>query len=216
MINNMQIKAICQTLSDEKAQKIASIINKVAISYKLTNDMLQEFIANLAHESGEFSIKAENLNYSTASRLVAVWPSRFNLFGTGGRLNANNYVHNAKLLANTVYNGRMGNIKGTNDGYDLRGGGFCQLTGREAYTLYTAYINRTRGAKYTINEIANLVMTDDEWAMDVSAWFFCEYKNLEQMATDDKFKEIVQRWNGGFIGMADRNKYYQRALKVIH
>jgi putative chitinase len=102
----------------------------------------------------------------------------------------------------------MGNRSGSNDGFNFRGGGYAQITGRDAYTLYFNYIKNKVSAK-TIEELAALVHTTEELAIDSAFWFFCEFKNFEQLAIQDNFRELVRRWNGGFIGMPDREKYYQ-------
>ena len=215
MITAKVLNLICRNISEARAVVIADALNKAGAKYKINIDMMQEFLANLAHESGEFTIKAENLNYTTPQRLVAIWPSRFSLSGGGGKRKASDFVRNPTALANVTYNGRMGNRNGTNDGFNFRGGGFAQITGRDAYTIYTAFVNARDNTRLTIEQVAQLVMTDDYWAMDSAAWFFCEFKNLEQLAMDDRFRDIVKRWNGGFIGIDDRMKYYNRCLQFL-
>lgn len=69
----------------------------------------------------------ENLNYTTAERICAVWPSRFPSVA-----DAQPYVRNPEALANKVYNGRMGNEE-AGDGWRYRGRGPIMLTGHEAY-----------------------------------------------------------------------------------
>lgn len=210
-----QLRFVCRELSQARAAQIGALINAGMVKWKIGYDELEEFLANVAHESGEFTIKCENLNYTHAARLVEVWPSRFNLTGSGGKKNANDYIRNPKKLANEVYNGRMGNRPGSDDGFNFKGGGYPQITGRDAYTLYTRYVNQRDGSRLTIEQVAELVQTTEEWAMDSAFWFFCEFKNLEQMAIQDNFRELVRRWNGGFIGIAERQKYYDRAIKVL-
>lgn len=75
----------------------------------------------------------ENLNYTTAERIRAVWPNRFPTDKS-----AEPFVRNAKGLANHVYNGRMGNRPGTNDGWDHRGRGQAHITGRDMYAVLDA------------------------------------------------------------------------------
>ena len=68
-----------------------------------TSQRQSSFIGQCAHESGNFRILEENLNYS-AARLMAVWPSRFPSLDV-----AEQYANNPEKLANKIYSGRMGN-----------------------------------------------------------------------------------------------------------
>jgi putative chitinase len=197
-------------VNSKRAAEIEPILLELISTYQLPKEALPEFISNVLHESGMFTIKAENMNYSTPARLVAVWPSRFTLTKEPNKRDANLFINKPRELANLVYGGRMGNMQ-TNDGFDFRGGGFAQITGRDAYTLFTRFVNLRDLSKRTIQEVAQLVQTNDIWAMDSALWFFCEFKNLEQMAIDGKFKELVKRWNGGFIGMKERSDLYNQA-----
>ena len=60
--------------------------------------------------------------------MMAVWPSRFPTVASAAP-----YAHNPRALANKVYNGRMGNREGSDDGWNFRGRGAVQTTGREGY-----------------------------------------------------------------------------------
>jgi len=69
----------------------------------------------------------ENMTYTSAARIHAVWPSRFKTSAAAAP-----YVRQPQKLANFVYGGRMGNV-GPNDGWLYRGGGLPQVTGRAMY-----------------------------------------------------------------------------------
>lgn len=86
-------------------------------------------LATAKHETGgTFGPVTENLNYTTVKRIRQVWPSRF-----PSDAHARPYVRNPEGLANFVYNGRLGNRPGSNDGWSFRGRGLAQVTGRANY-----------------------------------------------------------------------------------
>lgn len=205
------LKQICPNLTADRANILAELITKVCPKYEIgTPARVQAFIGQIAHESGEFSIKTESTNYTTASRIVAIWPSRFNLTGTGGKLNANLYTKQPEKLANTVYANRMGNGDfASGDGFRYRGGGFLQLTGKESYKHYAGAIGKP------IGEAADLVHSTDEYALDSACWEFAVDKQLLDEADKGDYLTITKRINGGTIGWEERLKYYNRAKTFI-
>ena len=207
MINGSQLLQIVPNINANRADSLAKLINDGIAKYKLPLGALPEFIANIAHESGGFRLRKESLVYTRPERLIAIWPSRFGV----GKRDPKQYINNSTKLANFVYGGRMGNTQ-PNDGADFVGGGFAQITGRDAYTMYHRFSKRSG----TIQDTAKWVQDTDEGAMDSAFWFFCEYKNLEQLAVQDNFRTLVTRWNGGLIGMQDREKYLESARKVLN
>jgi putative chitinase len=205
------IKEICHEITEARAGAIEAIFEDTCAEYGITlkNDKAA-FLAQICHESGEFTIKTENMNYTTPQRIVDIWPSRFSMTGSNGvhgKLNAHDFTHNPEKLADVVYANRMGNgSPASGDGFKYRGGGFLQLTGKESYAKYAAY----KGLE--IADAANKVHTDDAFAMDSAAW---EYVVDKKLLGETDFVLITQRINGGTIGLAERRKYYNRALEII-
>jgi putative chitinase len=206
LISGKVLQQICPAVKLDRADFLADRINFIAPGYGIeTADTLREAVANIAHESGEFRIKEEQMSYKTAQRIVDIWPSRFNLTGTGGKKNANDFVKNPRKLANETYNGRMGNRIGTDDGYNFRGTGYLQSTGKEAALQY--------GKWWSIDpiELFQKARTEDWWAIDIAFWDFCIAKKLIPLSvSDERFNYIVKKINGGYIGLADRQKYFDR------
>ena len=91
-------------------------------------------MATAYHEVGQKLIPVrENLNYTKAETIRAVWPSRFKTLAS-----AVPYVKQPKKLANKVYGGRLGNDN-VNDGWNYRGGGLAQTTGEDNFKMVKAY-----------------------------------------------------------------------------
>ena len=87
-------------------------------------------LATAYHEPGPKSRmmpNRENLYYTSPARIAKVWPSRFT------HASATAFTRSPTKLANHVYNSRLGNRSGSDDGWTFRGGGLDHLTGREHY-----------------------------------------------------------------------------------
>jgi len=170
------------------------------------------FLGQIAHESGDFTIKTESLNYTTPKRITDIWPSRFNLTGSDGKKNANEYVKNEQKLSESVYGGRMGN-NNPGDGFRFRGGGFLQLTGKDAYKGYATYI------KKTVEETADLIRTDNHYSLDAALWEYCLNMKLnavaDQGSDEEIIKKITKRVNGGYIGLDDRIKHFKKYYSLL-
>lgn len=95
--------------------------------YGIQSDLvLCHIMGQFGEESGRGTEMKENMNYS-AARLLQVFPTHF----THDQAIA--MQHNPRLIADQAYGSRMGNHPGTDDGWNFRGQGFSQLTGRSNY-----------------------------------------------------------------------------------
>lgn len=100
----------------------------VFAKYGLTSDLvISHAMAQFSEECNAGLEMMENMNYS-APRLLEVFPTHFT------RAQAIAFQHNPRLIANQAYGGRMGNAKPpSDDGWNFRGQGLSQLTGRDNY-----------------------------------------------------------------------------------
>ena len=167
----------------------------IAEHYGLNANRGAHLLGQAAHESGNFMISEENLNYR-AETMCRVWPSRF-----ASVVDAEPYARNPEKLANKVYADRMGNgSEASGDGYKNRGRGFIQLTGATNIKQFAEHIGRDS----LVDDPSPIA---DELAMD-SAIFFFERNGLFAMAdkgvTDSIIKSITKRVNGGYHGLEDR------------
>lgn len=200
-------------LSGKIPAAILAIFPDTFAKYEINSPLrAAHFLAQIAHESGDFTIKTESMNYSTPARIVEIWPSRFNLDGTGGKKNANDYIKNQEKLAEAVYGGRMGN-NNPGDGFRFRGGGWLQLTGKDAYKGYASYLGKT------VEDTADLLRTDNHYALDAACWEYCINMKLNRVAdqgpTDDIVKKITKIVNGAYIGLAERQSNFSKFWNAL-
>ena len=159
------------------------------------------FIGQCGHECGNFRILEENLNYR-AEVLQKLWPKRFDA------AKAQACARNPKLIANTVYSNRMGNRdEDSGDGYRFRGRGCIQLTGSANYF----HAGKALGVDLIMNP--ELVATP-MYAALTAGWFWDTHK-LNILADNRDWKAMCKRINGGYIGLADREKHINHALSVL-
>lgn len=210
MITAQQLKKIGTGLNSARCEQLAELLNAACVRYGVTTfTQFDEFLANLFQESLEFNHKTENMNYR-AQTMADTWPSRFSKTKTRPYVPndlAISLQRNPEALANNVYGGRMGN-KLPGDGWRFRGGGFIGLTGREVYTKYAAYIGKP------VEETADLVRSQDYYALDSAFWFFYVLKGLKGKAEANDFIGIVKSINGGTIGLKDRLFYMERIRRL--
>lgn len=162
---------------------------------------VSHFMAQLATETGGFTIYLENMNYS-ARRLTQVWPSHFPTIEAGQP-----YANNPEKLANYIYADanrskgfRLGNTKG-GDGWRYRGRGLIQTTGRENY--------RKIGYEENPEDLADpdigLVAAIAEWT----------HTGCNGLADADNVEAVRRKINGGLIGIADCRAWLAKAKKIF-
>jgi len=159
------------------------------------------FIGQCSHECGNFRILEENLNYR-AEALMKLWPKRFDA------VKAQACARNPKLIANTVYSGRMGNRdEASGDGYRFRGRGCIQLTG------YTNYFHAGKALDADLVMEPDLVATP-RFAALTAGWFWSTH-DCNRLAEQGDWLNLTKKINGGTIGLDDRVKHIQHALAVL-
>jgi putative chitinase len=167
-----------------------------------TASRVAAFVAQCAHESGNFRLLKENLNYKAAS-LRKVFPK---YFPTDDLANA--YANKQEMIANRVYGGRMGNgDEHSGDGFRYCGRGLIQLTGKANYQAFAESL------EMDVEDVPEYLATF-EGAVQSACWFW-ESNNLNQWADKGDILTLTKRINGGTIGLEDRIKHYNHALHVL-
>jgi putative chitinase len=167
-----------------------------------TEKRIAAFVAQCAHESGEFTMIKENLNYRWET-LRRIFPKYFPTDDL-----AKQFAGKPEAIANKVYANRMGNgDEASGDGYRYSGRGLIQLTGKDNYFWFAESIGITP-------EEASEYMGTFEGAAQSACWFW-ETNNLNKWADQGDIETLTRKINGGTIGIDDRKKHYAHALHVL-
>jgi putative chitinase len=167
-----------------------------------TPQRVAAFVAQCAHESGNFVFIKENLNYKAAS-LMKTFGKYFPTADIAAQ-----YANKPERIANRVYANRMGNgDEASGDGWRYCGRGLIQLTGRDNYTFFAGSMD------IPVEEAAEYLATF-EGAAQSACWFW-ETNNLNRYADAGDIKGLTRAINGGYIGLEDRISHYEHALHVM-
>ena len=168
-------------------------------TFTLGDSELDDFLAQILHESSMLTRLTENLNYSSAERIQAVWPSRFPTIEQ-----AQPFVRNPEGLANKVYGGRMGNnLPG--DGARFIGRGLIGVTGKDNYTALGTVLKidlRSNPERLAEPHIA-LKASIHWWEGNVSDSIM------------GNIQKITQKVNGGQTGIEHRQQLADRAHDAL-
>lgn len=202
-INKMNVEKLNNLIGIIPEDILIELRQQVISRVGISDYQIAHLLAQCDHESNGFKVFEENLNYS-AKRLLQIFPKRVKtiekakIVCSGGK----------QAIGNFLYNGRMGNVIGSNQGYKFRGRGCIQLTGREHYTKFTEYIGED-----CIN-YPDKVLYDYKL---ISAFWFFDKSNVWRyaMPTLEAVKDVTFAVNGGYNGLEERKKAYQKYLGLL-
>ena len=168
-----------------------------------TPNRIAGFLAQCGHESLNFTVLEENLNYKaeTLEKLFSKY------FSKAGR-NAADYAKQPEKIANVIYASRMGNgDTASGEGYKFRGRGIIQLTGKDNYTNFGKSIGKTP------DEVVEYVKTLDG-ALESACWYWGT-RQINAACDANDITKMTKLVNGGTIGLEDRKKHYEHNLAVL-
>lgn len=180
-------------------------IPDTCLKFNITNELrLAHFLSQCAHESGNFKVVKENLNYSEKGLLTT-----FKKYFTPEL--AKQYTRQPEKIANRVYANRMGNgDEKSGDGYKYSGRGYIQLTGKNNYSEFDKLVDDD------ILKTPALVAT--KYPMMSAAFFFDKNKLwliCDKGSTPDVVKQVTLRVNGGILGLSSRQQLFNKFYKIL-
>ncbi len=200
-----RLKAICPNARSDILEAIVSDAPKAFADAGLTDHVrVAHFIAQIATESAGLTRLDENLNYTTAARLRKVFPSKFKTDAA-----AKPYLKNPQKLANLVYGNKNGNNQ-PGDGWRYRGSGLIQLTGRENFRKVGKLVGMPLENEPDLARLA-----DSALAIALGYWTKNAISTVAGEATDAAVKAVTKRINPALVGLAERTKYFKKAVKVL-
>lgn len=166
--------------------------------FSLGWDEIDDFVAQVVHETGKLECLVENLNYR-ADRLQVVWPRRF--------LNpeyAAQFAGQPAKLGEKVYGGRLGNDQ-PGDGFKYRGRGYLMITGKDNYEHVQSQIGQPLVDKPELLETPRVAL------LAAIAWW---EGNVPDAAIGN-VGLVSRRVNGGSVGLEERQKLAALADELI-
>ncbi len=192
------------TLSKEKAAEYAPLLNKAMDEFGInTPERRNMFLAQIGHESGDLKRMVENLNYSREG-LLKTFPKRFD------ESNVDDYARQPEKIANHAYANRIGNgDEASGDGWNYRGRGAIQITGRANY--------EAAGKGLGLDLVKSPALLEQpENAFRASAWWWKNHGLNEKVdANPTDVKGVTKVINPGAAGIDDRQKRFDRITKDL-
>jgi len=202
MLNSEQLKKM------HIGEEWVDALNETFERFQIDTPMRQaSFIGQCSHESANFKVLEENLNYRAAT-LLKLFPRTAKRTWGFTPEEAAAYERQPKKIANRIYGNRMNNRdEASGDGFRFRGRGILQLTGSANYR----HAGKALGVDFIMEP--DLVATPKYAAM-TAGWFWNTHK-INQFADVQDWVTMTKRINGGTIGLDDRIKHIMQALQIL-
>lgn len=201
---NFSIENLDQCIDNAKIADWHLALSKTLPDYSIsTLERVAGFISQCQHESNDFNVLQENLNYSWQG-LRTVFKKYFPTDAL-----AKSYHRQPERIANRVYANRMGNgDEASGDGWKYRGRGILQITGKSNY----------EACSQALFSDSRLVSDPDllrqpDYAVLSACWFW-KANRLNAICDARDVVALTKRINGGANGLEDRIEKWEHAIDV--
>lgn len=204
IITEEKLSKILPKLTQSQIKDWVEVFRAVCSEYNLiTSNRVASFIGQAIHESQGLKLLEENLNYTSAERLIKIFPNDF-----VDLEDAKKYVGKPEEIANRVYANQGGNgDEASGDGWKHRGRGIGQLTLKENYMKYFAY----KGLDLLTSPD---IVSTKKYAADSFGWFFRKNR-LYSLCDKWDIKGLSKKINGGRTGLDERILICNRVRQIL-
>ena len=229
---DITLEEINKVLGDYEDQsyrtKIVDLINKYIKLGKQKNKELHintclrkaHFLSEIATETSLLEKKLTEGNtppYYSQDNIKSLWPGKYTEIKKSGKLSDVASERPQKQLLNIVYGHKNGN-KGGDDGWNYRGKGLIQLTGRTNYNSASDFLKKVFPDDYIDLEANYDKVAETKYAV-LSAIAFWEGKSIYNIADISKTKETVPNVRQ-LVNSYDKNntrtqKYFENAIDAF-
>lgn len=173
---------------------------------------LASFLANISVESNDLRNTSESLNYSIQGLLNTFGRHRISSADCQRFGRAPGRPAQQREIANRLYGGEWGrkNLGNTqpNDGWDFRGGGIKQITGRRNYQRLADYL------RMPLSQVRDYIVNNREGSCRAAGWFWKSH-NLDAKAATPGVEDDRRAINGGLLGIAIVKKRFSALIKEL-
>lgn len=204
-MDSQRLKSICKTDAGKaKCDVFAPLLTELMPKWGIDAPQRQAmFLAQVLHESAEFTHLKESFKYSTAERLMAVSVTARTkgLLAVQAALKAGD-----ESVAALMYGGKNGNNT-YGDGLKYRGRGLIGIT------FLSNYVECGNGIKQPLVEHPELLEIPI-FAVASACWFW-QSRKLNKHADLGAITACSIVINGGNNGLVDRKDYWKRAQLAL-
>ena len=215
MITELQLRKAVPGISDLNVRKYLPELVDSLPKYRIDTPLrISHFLSQTGHESLNFELYRESVNYSP-ERLEVIFKNRFDLnhdhvLSVEEKKKITAIARNPKATASFVYANIIGNgDEKSGDGFKFIGRGAIQTTGRDNYAAASQF----RFGDDRLLEKPELLELP-KYGIQAACWFWTT-RNLNALADKDDCTLITRKINGGTNGIEDRKQRLLKAKKAF-
>jgi RHS repeat-associated protein len=215
-VTHSELKSIFPKGGDDHLNNIEATVNLKGAAFGITNyNILSHYLAQAGHETGGFTKSAtiEGGKYKSVEYVGGVFGKKSNIYKRVSK--DPSILNDEKRFYNIAYANKNGNgNEVSGDGWNFRGRGYFQLTGKENYAEFTKFYQKTYVDNTNFTSNPELIGTNNRFAILSSMWFFNKH-TVPVIQVTNNFKTITETVNARAVGLKERLEIYNKAVQTF-